>query len=210
MTQENEPFDPADWAALYAAGALSPEECVRFEARLAEGDPQCCAELRRLNPVIGSLADGIPLVSPDPDVRRRLMVQVSGSGQNALDEDAASAVPVPATTLFRRGVSIHFAREASWEPTGVAGITRRILDVDYERRQYTALIRCGPGAVIPPHRHSGVEQTLVVEGDIQIGEIELGPGDYQLADPGSKHPRQYTRGGCLVLVIAPIDAKAEN
>src|SRR5262249_33730667 len=49
------PIDPAEWAALYAAGALPPAEAAALEARLAAGDDDCAAELRRLDPVLAAL-----------------------------------------------------------------------------------------------------------------------------------------------------------
>lgn len=60
----------------------------------------------------------------------------------------------------------------------------------------TFLIRCEPGAVVPPHRHRSYEHSLILEGDI---EGRWGKGDY-LGNPEGPHAAWGTRGGCLVLV----------
>ncbi len=257
MKQNREPCDVAEWAALYAAGALSADEQEWFESRLAAEDIDCLAEFNDLDLVVDALAEGVVRIIPAPEVRERLMrlvavearaklpdecpatthqatigsiISETGIGETPLSEMAPSETPLSETAMgepaigsrpsddlvsidvghgadvdHRAGLAFLFARGANWEPSGCSGIMQRILNVDLERRQYTAMLRCGRGAVLPPHRHSGSEQTLVIEGDLQVGQIELGPGDFQRASPGSKHHRQSTRGGCLLLVVAPLE-----
>jgi putative transcriptional regulator len=206
MTHSEPPFDPAEWAALYVAGALTPEESALFEAHVAAGDARCRAELDALGPVMEGLAAGIPRVVPSPSVRQQLLQRIAAeTSQDPIGESPTAVEPAGASAAGRHGLSIAFARDARWEETGIPGITRRVLFVDHERQQSTALVRCVAGAVFPAHRHAGPEQTLLLEGDIQIGELELVPGDFQQGGAGSRHVRQSTRGGCLLLVVAPLE-----
>jgi quercetin dioxygenase-like cupin family protein len=72
--------------------------------------------------------------------------------------------------------------------------------------QYTtSLVRMLPGTRLPMHRHKGVEQFFVLEGDCHVHDEVLGPGDYHRAEAGSIHESTYTESGTLFLLIAPPD-----
>src|SRR4029077_15255305 len=93
------------------------------------------------------------------------------------------------------------AAATPFEPTSIEGIDVRRLFVDEGADRVTMLIRMAPGTAYPAHRHGGVEECFVLEGDLEIGEeFEMNAGDYQRMDGGSAHPLQSTRGGCLLLL----------
>jgi hypothetical protein len=48
--------------------------------------------------------------------------------------------------------------------------------------------------------HAAAEECFVVSGDLHVGDLVMGPGDYQMAPPGSEHGRQWTEGGCLLYI----------
>ena len=58
-----------------------------------------------------------------------------------------------------------------------------------------------PGTSYPGHRHAGVEECYVLEGDLRVGDLVMRAGDYQRAAIGSVHGVQSTEGGCLLLVL---------
>jgi quercetin dioxygenase-like cupin family protein len=61
------------------------------------------------------------------------------------------------------------------------------------------LLRCAPGAALPPHAHAVDEECLVLEGTLRIGdELLLQPGDFHLARAGTVHGLCSTETGCLV------------
>ena len=62
------------------------------------------------------------------------------------------------------------------------------------------MFRMAPGTSYPSHVHDGAEECYVLEGDLHVGDVVLGPGDFQRATPGSHHVEQRTDGGCLLLV----------
>ena len=49
------------------------------------------------------------------------------------------------------------------------------------------LVRFGPGAGVPDHRHAVHEDCLMLEGEMFLGDILLRAGDYQLAPAGGGH-----------------------
>jgi quercetin dioxygenase-like cupin family protein len=66
----------------------------------------------------------------------------------------------------------------------------------------TVLVRMAPGTSAPRHRHAEVEESYVLEGDVTISGVEMTPGDYCRAEPGSVHTGISTRGGCQFITIA--------
>ncbi len=64
-------------------------------------------------------------------------------------------------------------------------------------------MRMDAGAKLPAHRHHGVEECFVVEGDLVDGDLVLRAGDYVRYDAGTVHSPS-TRNGCLLFVTASL------
>lgn len=63
-----------------------------------------------------------------------------------------------------------------------------------------ALIRYQPGAKVPPHRHSGYEHIIVLEGAQSDDSGEYERGTCVMNPPGTSHAVSSAKG-CLVLAI---------
>ncbi|MBL8425241.1 MAG: cupin domain-containing protein [Candidatus Accumulibacter phosphatis] len=61
----------------------------------------------------------------------------------------------------------------------------------------SVLIEFAPGAGLPVHRHHHLEEGIVLHGRLQLGDLELGPGDYHVSPAGSRHGRISSPGGGL-------------
>lgn len=61
----------------------------------------------------------------------------------------------------------------------------------------SVLIEFAAGAMLPVHRHHHLEEGIVLAGGLQLGELDLGPGDYHVSLPGSRHGRIASRQGGL-------------
>ena len=75
-----------------------------------------------------------------------------------------------------------------WQPTQFEGIEMKILYQDDEGRS-TILFKMAPGAVVPLHEHTALEQTFMLEGFLEDAEGRCGPGDF-VWRPGRQHPRR--------------------
>ncbi|HWW75527.1 MAG TPA: cupin domain-containing protein, partial [Pyrinomonadaceae bacterium] len=169
-------------AALYALGALDPDEARQFEEHAA-GCEECSKELRCFESVAAALAVAPGEAEPPASVRTRLMTLVSEEdGRKTGDEAPADAAGqrAPHAHATADGPNLLGAAagylvvrkdEGKWRPTGDAGISYKLLYADRERGTYTTLVRMEPGARIPAHRHVGVEQCLVLEGDLRAGVL---------------------------------------
>ena len=207
MTRGKHPLgDPAELAALYAAGAMDRGEAEAFEGHLAEGCAACAAEVKALDRATTFLIDGLPAPALPGSVRAALLERAAGSVASA--DRSQGAHP----QIWRewdddsraKGLFTKRADEGTWDETGVEGVRVRRLFVDRSRNEMTMLVRMEAGAAYPRHVHDGPEQCLVLEGDLHVGDIVLHPGDYQRAAPGSLHGIQSTVGGCLLLITSSL------
>jgi anti-sigma factor ChrR (cupin superfamily) len=183
-------------AALYALGALSQHEARSFEEHLAEGCEDCRAELEGFELVVSNLGFGAEDESPSALLRERLLSRLAAEDVAARPEAAApgaAALPVASVRAY----------EGEWQEV-IAGVLMKPLYVDEATGMATSLVKMGAGGRLPVHRHSGVEQLFVLEGDCRIQGEVLGPGDFHRAEAGSVHEATYTEGGTTFLLIAPL------
>lgn len=112
----------------------------------------------------------------------------------------------------RRIVNLH---QCSWRDYDLEGPLQPELGwlpVSFERAtgQGSYLMRMQPGAVTLPHTHPGMEEYLVVEGDlVEDDGTVLGPGDFVSYRPGTRH-HSRTVGGCLLVVFEWRPAATES
>ena len=59
------------------------------------------------------------------------------------------------------------------------------------------LIRLEPGFKMEGHGHPFDEETLMLEGDLSLGDIKLNAGDYHFAPAGVTHGNVSTTNGCV-------------
>jgi hypothetical protein len=90
-----------------------------------------------------------------------------------------------------------YAEAGEWQPV-TQGVRSKKLYSDGGGRSF--LLRLDPGAVLPTHAHDSDEECLVLEGEVQIAGLRMGPGDYQLACSGSSHAQIASPTGALLFI----------
>jgi anti-sigma factor ChrR (cupin superfamily) len=206
MKPDERPHDPVEQAALYAAGALPPDEVAAVEARLDTGDEVLASELSSYDALLGSLLGEADPVEPDPASKAAILRRVTGStGAVEAKADRRPSGPGEAEEVL-----ICRARPGGWQECGVPGIQFRLLHRDTGRKMQTGLIRMAPGTVLPEHPHPGVEECYVLEGDISTMGTVLTSGDYVRFPAGSSHGRSRTEGGCLIFLTSGIEADPDR
>lgn len=73
-----------------------------------------------------------------------------------------------------------------WEATKFPGIKIKVLYTD-DSGITTALFKLEPGAVVPLHEHTALEQTYVIEGSLEDHEGKCGPGQFVWRPAGNQH-----------------------
>ncbi|MBV9211432.1 MAG: cupin domain-containing protein [Acidobacteria bacterium] len=183
-------------ASLYALGAMSQREARSFEEHLAEGCETCLSELEDFEAVMNKLAFGAPEASPREEARDKLLSRLS----------AEDETPPPAPTSARHEDSqpslVVRADEGQWHRM-CAGVIFKMLFKDPTRQTVTTLIKMEPGSYIPMHRHHGIEECYVIEGDAFANNVSLKAGDYTCAMKDSIHHPISTVSGALLLIVGP-------
>ena len=105
----------------------------------------------------------------------------------------ADAVKLP--PLASRYVDVN---ALPWQPMRWPGIDMKILLEDKATGLLTALVRMQPGARLPLHEHTDIEQTYVLEGSLADDEGEVRAGDYVWRPKGNRHIA-HAPHGALVL-----------
>ena len=196
--------DPVELAALYCAGALSPDEAAAFERRLSAGCPASHHEVKQIAPVVAALAAAVSPCAPPPHVRDALLAKIQKLTLVQETIEAVAAEHSHAVGGALPELYVQYAAEALWT-TVAEGVTMRMLYLDRTLRRFAALLQLSPGVRYAAHRHPGPEDCLVLEGDLRLGDQVLGPGDYQHAQAGTWHDEQWTETGCVCLITGAME-----
>lgn len=134
--------------------------------------------------VLSALVQDVAAPAPDEALVARVRARVAA--RTALDGAAFAFVNI--------------AAHEGWELLA-AGVERKVLFDD--GRNMSFLVRLAAGVALPPHEHDGPEECLVLAGDLWLDDEHLAAGDYQLAQPGTRHSTIRSDHGCLVFARAP-------
>ena len=99
------------------------------------------------------------------------------------------------TTLTSQSIDID---ALAWQPTQFDGIEMKILYSDPESGMSTILFRMAPGAVVPLHEHTGVEQTYMISGSLEDHEDTAHRGQLCAAARGSRHIARAPHGALFI------------
>jgi len=78
------------------------------------------------------------------------------------------------------------AAERGFAATGIEGIERALFRNNAAGGR-SSVVRLTAGSRFPRHAHHGTEEVVVLAGVVQIGGVELAPGDYLFTEAGEEH-----------------------
>ena len=84
-----------------------------------------------------------------------------------------------------------------WEATEFPGIQIKVLYSD-DQSMTTALFKLQPGAVVPLHEHTAIEQTYILEGTLEDHEGVCGPGQFCWRPAGNVHEAIAPNGAVIL------------
>jgi ChrR Cupin-like domain len=180
--------DHSEMVSLYALQALPASEVSAVEARLA-ACADCRREIEALRPIVDGFASWpTDVLRPSGSLWERLARRIAAETGG---EPVSPALPEWA--------------EPEWREVAL-GISVKVLASDPERSRVSLLVRLAPGTDYPPHRHDGVEELHMLEGELIVGDRRLYAGDYLRSEPGSVDRRVWSETGCTgVLLTSPRD-----
>lgn len=186
--------DDRDRAAQYVLDGLESDAAVLYEAHL-EICPLCRAEVAMCRGGAEALGRSLTPVDPPAALKDRLMDRIQrGAGIQTWKEWRPDARG-DGSVIVQGGA-------IEWQPTAVEGVRVRRLFVDPVADRVTMLVSMDAGTAYPAHRHGGVEECFVIEGDLHGPDFEMKAGDYQRLSGGSTHGVQATRAGCLLFIVS--------
>jgi anti-sigma factor ChrR (cupin superfamily) len=179
---ESSHCNPADLAAL-ALGVLPAAEASAVQAHVS-ACATCGQEVARMHAISESFAYWpTTVLRPADSLRERLAQRI------AADTGGAAFVPPPSAWS-----------EPAWEDVG-SGISCKLLATDAGSSRVSMLVRLEPGAHYPPHRHAGVEELHLLDGELWIDERKLRPGDYNRCEQGTSDRLVWSETGCTCVLI---------
>ena len=87
---------------------------------------------------------------------------------------------------------------ATWEPTRFPGVTQKVLFKEADGSAFTVLMKFEPGARLPKHAHTEIEQTFVLQGSLLDEEGECTAGNFVWRRAGSVHDAWSPQGGIML------------
>jgi anti-sigma factor ChrR (cupin superfamily) len=171
---------------LYALQVLPSSEVSGVGGHIA-ACPACRQELETVRPIIESLAAWpTDLLRPSASLWDRLAQRIAAE----TGQEPASLAP-----------------GRPWEPEwqeAAPGISVQLLATDTEKHRISMLVRLAPATEYPAHRHAGVEELHLLQGELMIGDRRLYPGDYNRAEPGTVDHRVWSETGCTCVLITSL------
>lgn len=140
-------------------------------------------EKRELDDIFGALSQQLKTLPTAPDVLESLEARINNRIQASLDKHA--------------GLRTIRSRAGTWLNL-IAGI--RYKPLWQSREGNSVLIEFAPGASLPVHRHSHMEEGIVLSGSLQLDDLELLPFDYHLSPQGSHHGQITSKDGGLAFL----------
>lgn len=182
-TSDAHECDHSELVFAHALQALPPSEIPLVETHIS-GCAECRQEMDTLRPIVQSFVNWpTDLLRPSASLRERLAQRVGVQTTG----DPTSPAP-------RRW------KEPEWNEVA-PGISCRLLATDAERNRVSMLVRLAPGVDYPPHRHGGVEELHLLDGELYVDDKKLSPGDYLKAEAGSVDHRVWSETGCTCVLI---------
>jgi hypothetical protein len=193
---DNQSYCFCDLAPLYALGELSEAEQAWVEAQL-QAEPDLTLELEEFQNAVTAFAYSSPPVPIAANLKDRLFDRIGVP----LSEVEVPVVASPNPEEFFWTMQ---GNALEWQPHPAPGFQIAIFHIDPVSRMASGLLRAEPDACYPLHRHVGVEEIYMLEGDLRIGSTVYGPGDYIRSSPSSSHD-PVSPSGCKFFFRACLD-----
>ena len=88
-----------------------------------------------------------------------------------------------------------------WQPSPFEGVSAKILLLDENGGVRTMLVKMEPGATIPDHEHTGLEQSYILEGTLEDHDGVCGPGQYVWRPVGNRHVATSPNGALMLVMF---------
>jgi quercetin dioxygenase-like cupin family protein len=184
-------------APLYVLDLLEIEDRLWVEAQVVDC-PDLAEELAQYRAAVDLVPYSAPLVPMAADLKDRLFARL---GLEPVTEPGSTCSPELAAEREMYAVR---SQDLDWKPHRIAGVQCALLSVDDKQRMRSMVVKVAAGVTYPLHRHGGIEEIYMLEGDLIIENETYFAGDYIRSYSGSIHaPSSAT--GCMFVIRACMD-----
>jgi anti-sigma factor ChrR (cupin superfamily) len=177
--------DNSELVFLYALEALPPSEMTVVEAHLS-ACAECRQEMETLRPIIDAFA-AWPTDVLRPPASASLWERLA----QRIGAEPGGTPVLPAPPQWA---------EPEWKEVA-PGISCKLLATDREKNRVSMLVRLAPGTDYPPHRHVGVEELYMLQGELIVDDERFSPGDYRRGEAGAVDHRIWSETGCTCVLL---------
>lgn len=168
---------------LYVLQSLSSTDRPVVAAQIA-ACAACRQEVETLRPVVDAFVSWpTDVLRPSASLWERLAQRVG------LEGGGHREAPTPPHRV-----------EPEWKDVA-PGIACKLLATDTETNRVSMLVRLAPGTDYPPHRHAGVEELYMLDGELIVDDRTYHPGEYRRAEAGAVDHRVWSETGCTCVLI---------
>jgi quercetin dioxygenase-like cupin family protein len=172
-----------DLVFLYVLQALPSSDIQPVEAQIY-GCAECRREMETLRPIVASFVSWpTDVLRPAESLWGRLARRI------AKETGAEPFLPPPQS-----------AAKPEWEQAA-PGIDVKLLATHTMKKRVSMLVRLAPGTDYPPHRHAGIEELYLLQGELMIDDKKVYPGDYIRAEADSIDHRVWSETGCTCVLL---------
>jgi anti-sigma factor ChrR (cupin superfamily) len=177
----------AELVHALAVRALTAAETADMTVHLVTCE-SCRRDLAALRPIVASFADWpTDVLRPSASLWDRLSKRIDNDPEK---RPRRSAYELP-------------SRAFAWKAVA-PGISCKLLATDAANARVSMLVRLAPNTEYPPHRHAGVEELHLLDGELFINDRKLHPGDYSIAEAGTVDTRVWSETGCTCVLITSL------
>jgi len=180
-------------ASLYVLDLLKDQDLRRFEQELTD-DTSLQQLVRDLREGLSALSLNLPAKSPPAGLKHAILRRIK-SGDSSRDNSEEPAALAAGVT--------HVVSRFAWKPSGIPGVDVCRLRGSLESKSGAAYYKIGPGRSLPPHKHVGSEDCLVIKGSACDENGIYTAGMYVHNAPGTDHHelRAMDDGDCIVFIV---------
>ena len=116
---------------------------------------------------------------------------------------AVSDTVSPTSSPLPEHLRSHYIDAAAmpWQATDFPGIEMKVLYSDRASGMSTIMFKMQPGAVVPMHEHTSIEQTYMLEGSLEDAEGSCGPGSFVWRPGGNTHVAHSPNGAVFLSIF---------
>lgn len=188
-SSDNQRCERRDLVASYALAALERSETELMKAHLPT-----CAECQQEYQALSTVTDTLSAW------RYQTLPPLASSWNRLAERISTQPQKHPVAQTPTTPAPIEDWAEPRWKEVA-PGISCKLLSTDRDTDRVSMLVRLAPNTAYPPHRHAGVEELYLLEGELWIENRKLEPGDYNRAEAGTSDQRVWSETGCMCLLI---------